>query len=317
MSGISLRDAGHIAKRGKTMTTLYKNKKMLLVFLLPAVAAVALLIFLPVIVNVYYSLFKWTAYSKTMDFVGLRYIKKLFTDDTIWLAVTNNAKYAIVSIIFQVGLGLIIAYLLNSFANSRYAAVTRVIIFIPAVVSLTAIGLLWVIGYSPSIGFVNPLLEKIGLSSLTNDWLGNAKTAMWSVIMVSQWQYIGEMVMLYTVGLQSVPLEIYESAKIDGASGLQTFFRITIPLIKSTILMNTTITIIGAFMVFDEVYVMTSGGPGNATEVLATLMYKTGFRKDNMGYASAIGVLLFVITFAFSFIQMRMYNVKETMKGER
>ncbi len=290
---------------------------MLLVFLLPAVAAVALLIFLPVIVNVYYSLFKWTAYSKTMDFVGLRYIKKLFTDDTIWLAVTNNAKYAIVSIIFQVGLGLIIAYLLNSFANSRYAAVTRVIIFIPAVVSLTAIGLLWVIGYSPSIGFVNPLLEKIGLSSLTNDWLGNAKTAMWAVIMVSQWQYIGEMVMLYTVGLQSVPLEIYESAKIDGASGLQTFFRITIPLIKSTILMNTTITIIGAFMVFDEVYVMTSGGPGNATEVLATLMYKTGFRKDNMGYASAIGVLLFVITFAFSFIQMRMYNVKETMKGEK
>lgn len=290
---------------------------MLLVFLLPAVAAVALLIFLPVIVNVYYSLFKWTAYSKTMDFVGLRYIKKLFTDDTIWLAVTNNVKYAVVSIIFQVGLGLIIAYLLNSFANSRYAAVTRVIIFIPAVVSLTAIGLLWVIGYSPSIGFVNPLLEKIGLSSLTNDWLGNAKTAMWAVIMVSQWQYIGEMVMLYTVGLQSVPLEIYESAKIDGASGLQTFFRITIPLIKSTILMNTTITIIGAFMVFDEVYVMTSGGPGNATEVLATLMYKTGFRKDNMGYASAIGVLLFVITFAFSFIQMRMYNVKETMKGER
>lgn len=299
------------------MTTLYKNKKMLLVFLLPAVAAVALLIFLPVIVNVYYSLFKWTAYSKTMDFVGLRYIKKLFSDDAIWLAVTNNVKYAVISIIFQVGLGLIIAYLLNSFANSRYAAVTRVIIFIPAVVSLTAIGLLWVIGYSPSIGFVNPLLEKIGLSSLTNDWLGNAKTAMWAVIMVSQWQYIGEMVMLYTVGLQSVPLEIYESAKIDGASGLQTFFRITIPLIKSTILMNTTITIIGAFMVFDEVYVMTSGGPGNATEVLATLMYKTGFRKDNMGYASAIGVLLFVITFAFSFIQMRMYNVKETMKGER
>ena len=139
---------------------------------------------------------------------------------------------------------------------------------------------------------------------------------MWSVIMVSQWQYIGEMVMLYTVGLQSVPREIYEAASIDGANGFQTFFQITIPMIKSTILMNTTITIIGAFMVFDEVYVMTSGGPGNATEVLATLMYKTGFRKDNMGYASAIGVLLFVITFIFSFIQMRMYNVKETIKGE-
>ena len=123
--------------------------------------------------------------------------------------------------------------------------------------------------------------------------------------------------MLYTVGLQSVPRDLYEAAAIDGANGFQTFFKITLPMIKSTILMNTTITIIGAFMVFDEVYVMTSGGPGNATEVLATLMYETGFRKDNMGYASAMGVLLFVITFVFSFIELRLYNVKDTMKGER
>ena len=137
---------------------------------------------------------------------------------------------------------------------------------------------------------------------------------MYAVIAVSQWQYTGEMIMLYTVGLQGVPTEIYESAKIDGANGIQTFFKITIPSIKSTILMNMTVTIIGAFMVFDEVYVMTSGGPGKSTEVLATIMYETGFRMDRMGYASAIGVLLFIITFAFSFIQLRMYNVKETMK---
>lgn len=298
------------------MTTLYKNKKMLCIFLLPAVLLVALLIFLPVILNVYYSMFKWTAYSKSMEFVGLKYFQKLFADEKVWHALLNNAKYAVISIVFQVGLALFIAHLLNNFANRRFASMTRVIIFIPAVVSLTAIGLLWVIAYNPSIGFVNPVLEKIGLGAIAHDWLGDSKTAMWSVIMVSQWQYIGEMVMLYTVGLQSVPREIYEAASIDGANGFQTFFQITIPMIKSTILMNTTITIIGAFMVFDEVYVMTSGGPGNATEVLATLMYKTGFRKDNMGYASAIGVLLFVITFIFSFIQMRMYNVKETMKGE-
>ena len=256
------------------------------------------------------------ALYKSMEFVGLKYFQKLFADEKVWHALLNNAKYAVISIVFQVGLALIIAHLLNNFANRRFASMTRVIIFIPAVVSLTAIGLLWVIAYNPSIGFVNPVLEKIGLGAIAHDWLGDSKTAMWSVIMVSQWQYIGEMVMLYTVGLQSVPREIYEAASIDGANGFQTFFQITIPMIKSTILMNTTITIIGAFMVFDEVYVMTSGGPGNATEVLATLMYKTGFRKDNMGYASAIGVLLFVITFIFSFIQMRMYNVKETMKGE-
>lgn len=294
---------------------IYKNKKMLLLFLLPAVILVVFLIFLPVILNVYYSLFKWTAYSKTMEFVGLKYYEKLFTDINVWNAFLNNVKYAVVSIIFQVGLGLIIAHLLNIAASRRFASATRVIIFIPAVISLTAIGLLWVIAYSPSIGFINPLLEKIGLGVFAHDWLGDSKTAMWAVIMVSRWQYTGELVMLYTVGLQSVPTEVYESAKIDGAGGIQTFFKITVPMIKSTILMNTTITIIGAFMVFDEVYVMTSGGPGKSTEVLATMMYKTGFRMDNMGYASSIGVLLFVITFIFSFIELKMYKVKETMKG--
>ena len=120
--------------------------------------------------------------------------------------------------------------------------------------------------------------------------------------------------MLYTVGVLNVPTEVLESAKIDGASHWQIFLKIIIPMIKSTILMNTTVTIIGAFMVFDEVYVMTGGGPGNATETLAVMMYETGFRKDNMGYASAIGVLLFLITFAFSFVQMRLYNVDDFNK---
>lgn len=297
------------------MTTLYQNKKYLLVFLLPAVALVAVLVFFPVILNIYYSMFKWTAYSSTMDFVGIKYYQKLFTDPKILLAIKNNVLYAVVSLIFQTGLGLVIAHLFITFANTKYAAITRVIIFVPAVISLTAIGMLWVIAYNPSLGFVNAFLETIGLGGLAHDWLGDAKTAMMSIIMVSQWQYIGEMVMLYTVGLQAVPLDIYESAKIDGASNFQTFIHVTIPMIRSTILMNTTITIIGAFMVFDEVYVMTSGGPGGATETLATLMYETGFRKDNMGYASAIGVLLFIITFIFSFIQLRMYNVSDSMKG--
>jgi raffinose/stachyose/melibiose transport system permease protein len=252
-----------------------------------------------------------------MKYVGVKYYAKLFTDPKIRLAIKNNAMYAVVSLIFQTGFGLIIAHLFVTFANTRYAAVTRVVIFIPAVISLTAIGLLWVIAYNPSLGFVNAILEKIGLGFLAHDWLGDARTAMMSIIMVSQWQYIGEMVMLYTVGLQAVPTDIYESAKIDGATNLQTFLHVTVPMIKSTILMNMTITIIGAFMVFDEVYVMTSGGPGGATETLATLMYTTGFRKDNMGYASAIGVLLFIITFAFSFVQLRLYNVNEMMGGEK
>lgn len=296
--------------------SIYKNKKVLVFLLLPSVILVGVMIFLPVFLNVYYSLFKWAAYSQHMKFVGLLYYQKLFNDSYLWQAFYNNVKYAVVSIIFQAFLGLLFAHLLNVAASKRIATATRIVTFIPAVVSITAIGLLWVIIYNPSIGFMDPLMRMLGLGGLIQDWLGNEKTAMMSVIMVSQWQYMGEMVMLYTVGLQNIPVELYESSKIDGANAMQSFFYITIPMIKETILMNVMITIIGAFMVFDEVYVMTSGGPGRATETLATTLYKTGFRMDNMGYACAIGVLMFVVTFFFAAIELKMFNVKKVMAGD-
>ncbi|MCH3918102.1 MAG: sugar ABC transporter permease [Spirochaetia bacterium] len=292
------------------MTTIYKDKKILLFFTIPAFAFVALFIFYPSIMNFYYSLFRWASYSKKMKFVGLSNIRKLFADAVVWKAFANNVLYAVYSLVFQVCGGLVLAHVINLYLSERFARFSRVILFIPAVVSITAIGLLWMIIYSPSVGFLNPLLRLVGLGMIATDWLGNKETAMRAVIMVSQWQYLGEMVMLFTVGLQNVPKEIYDSSRVDGANGIQTFFHITIPMIKENILMNVTITIIGAFMVFDEVYVMTSGGPGRATEVLATLLYKTGFRMDKMGYASAISVLLFVITFLLSIIQLRTFNVK-------
>lgn len=295
---------------------MYKDKKMLVLFLLPAVLMVGVMIFYPVLLNIYYSLFSWATYSKSMKFVGLDNYVKLFSDSKVWSAFLNNAEYALVSIIFQVIIGLVIAHILNTVANKRFASATRVVLFVPAVISITAIGLLWLIIYNPSIGFLNPVMEALGLGRFTRDWLGDKNTAMMAVIMVSQWQYMGEMIMLFTVGLQNVPTELYESARIDGAGGAQIFFRITLPLIKETILMNVMITIIGAFMVFDEVYVMTSGGPGRATEVLATLLYKTGFRMDKMGYACAIGVLMFVVTFLFAIAELKMYNVKKVMGGK-
>ena len=296
---------------------IYNNKKLLLVFLIPALFLVAIFIFYPAVMNVYYSLFKWSSYSKNLKFVGFANIIKMVRDPFVWGAMKNNVLYAIVSLIFQVFFGLVFAHLINIYIGSTRASIMRVVFFTPAIISITAIGLLWMIIYSPSIGFLNPFLEIIGLGQFTTDWLGNKNTAMMSVIMVSQWQYMGEMVMLFTVGLQNVPMEIYDSAKVDGANGFQVFFKITIPMIKENILMNMTITIIGAFMVFDEVYVMTSGGPGRATEVLATLLYKTGFRMDKMGYASSISVLLFIITLLLSLVQIRLFNVKDTMEIQK
>lgn len=296
---------------------IYKNKKMLILLLLPAVLLVGLLVFLPVVLNVYYSLFKWSAYSRVLKFVGIKNYSNLIQNSVVWTALLNNVKYAVLSVVFQAFVGLIFAHALNLMVVRKLASATRVIIFIPAVISITAIGLLWVVIYSPSIGFLDPLMKMIGLGGLVKDWLGSESTAMYAIIMMSQWQGMGEMVMLYTVGLQNVPVQLYESAKIDGANSVQTFFKITIPMIRETILMNTTVTIIGAFMVFDEVYVMTSGGPGHSTETLATLLYRTGFKEDRMGYACSIGVLLFVITFIAAIIELKMFNTKKTMGSEK
>lgn len=295
--------------------SMFRNKRTAFLLLLPALALLLMFVFVPVILNFYYSAFSWSSFSTNMKFVGFENFNRLFEDTNIWLSLTNNLKYATVSIVFQVGLAMVLAHLLNSYINKKITPVFRVILFLPAVISITAVGLLWMLIYNPTLGFFNGLLDIIGLGSFAKDWLGNSKTAMYAVIMVSQWQYLGEMIMLFTVGLQKIPMDICESADIDGANGFQKFFRITVPLLKETILMNTTVTIIGAFMVFDEVYVMTGGGPGKATEVLGTLLYRTGFRNDEMGYASAIGVLMFIITFVLSFVQLRMYNIKG-MEGE-
>ena len=153
------------------------------------------------------------------------------------------------------------------------------------------------------------LLEKIGLAFLTTDWLGNTKTAIFAVIAVSQWQYFGYTMVLFLVAMQNVPSDLYEAAIIDGASSLQRFLHVTIPNIREIILVNCMTTIIGAFQVFDEVYVMTGGGPGRSSEVLGTYLFRSGFRTDEMGYASAIATLVFVVTFIFSVVQMRISGV--------
>ncbi|MDV2887486.1 sugar ABC transporter permease, partial [Alkalihalophilus pseudofirmus] len=134
----------------------------------------------------------------------------------------------------------------------------------------------------------------------------DSDVAIYAVVAVSQWQYTGYMVMLFLIAMQKIPNEYYEAAMIDGASKIKTFFHVTVPQIKEMILVGSVITVIGAFNVFDEVYVMTSGGPGRSTEVLGTMLYRSAFRNDEMGYASTIGTIVFVITLTLSLIQMKL-----------
>ena len=176
--------------------------------------------------------------------------------------------------------------------------------------SISVVSLMWQLMLNPSIGFVNKFLKLIGLGKIAMDWLGNSKTAIWCVIASSQWQYVGYTTMLFVVAIQKIAPEFYEAAQLDGATPVQSFFHITLPNVREMISLNLITTLVGSFKAFDEVYIMTSGGPGRSSEVLGTLLYKSGFKEDAMGYASTFGVVIFVITFALSILQVRRLDIQ-------
>ncbi len=289
----------------------YKKKRVAWLYLLPALLFVTCFVFLPILLNFIYALFKWSSFSAVWQFAGLSNFRRLFSDKAVMNAFVNNMYYAIISLIFQVGGSVIIAALLEEHWMIKAQPLFRTIYFLPSMISLTVVGLLWQTIYSPTFGIINPLLEKVGAGGWATDWLGNTKTAIFSVIAVSQWQYFGYTMVLFLVAMQRVSHDLYESAIIDGANSIQRFIYITIPNIKEIILVNCMTTIIGAFQVFDEVYIMTGGGPGKASEVLGTYLFRTGFRNDEMGYASAIATLVFMVTFLFSVAQLTITKVGE------
>ena len=225
------------------------------------------------------------------------------------IAIKNNIVFAVMSVVCQIGLSLVIAAVLESKFLRRWQSVFRTIYFIPSLLMVTVTGITFKMLYSPSIGLINPLLEKIGIDTSGIDILGNAGSAIFGVAAASQWQYIGYTVVLFIVAMQSISEDIYEAAEIDGANAIQRFFRITVPMMKDTIMINMIIVVTGAVRVFDEVYVMTNGGPGRATQTLATYLYQVGFKNDQMGYASAIAFFVFVVTFILGLFQMKGYDL--------
>lgn len=288
------------------MKKTFQNRQTAILYILPALLLILSFVFLPIILNLYNSLFRWNSFDAGRTFVGFEYYGRLFKDPVFYTALKNNSLYAIISLIFQVGGGLILAAILEDKLIRRFQPFFRTIFFIPSVISIAVVGLLWQLLYNPEVGLVNGLLNAIGQSEWAHSWLGDSKTAIYAVVAVSQWQYTGYMTMLFLIAMQKIPAEYYEAAMIDGASKVKTFFHVTLPQIKEMTLVGTVITVIGAFKVFDEVYVMTFGGPGRSTEVLGTMLYRAAFRNDEMGYASTIGTTIFVITLTLSLIQMKL-----------
>lgn len=260
----------------------------------------------PVIQNLHNSFYKWSAFSIDWEYVGLDNFHRVFGDEIFYRSLVNNVWYALISVACQVCFALVLAALIESQILPRLASnFFRTVLFLPSVLAITIIGVMWQLIYNPSIGLINQFLSQIGLDSLRHTWLGEEGTAIFSIIAVSQWQWTGYIMILFIVAIQAVPKDLYESARIDGANGIQQFWYITLPGVRQTFLVMVIITVIGAIKVFDIVWVMTAGGPNHASETIGNYLYRVGFRNDEMGYASALAIVMFVITFILSIVQLR------------
>ncbi|OCT12862.1 hypothetical protein A8709_21255 [Paenibacillus pectinilyticus] len=278
-------------------------------FILPALLIFSIFIVIPMMSSVYYSLTNWNGLDPAISFIGLDNYRKLLHDSEVWIALKNTIVFAVLVTIFQNVLSLLLALLVDG--SRWYYRYLRVVYLIPALLSALAIGYIWSYLYNPVFGIINTVLEDIGLGQLAQDWLGDPKWSMYSIVFTNIWQWAGITMIIYMAGLQAIPADLYEAANIDGSNKWQTFTRITFPLIAPAFTINMMISIIGSFKVFDIIYVMTKGGPGTTTESLAILLYKKAFNFNEMGYGTSIAIVMFLIILVISIFQLSFLRKRE------
>lgn len=274
-------------------------------YMIPGLIMVLVFVYIPVITNIVYSFFSLSSYSSSAKFVGISNYIRFFTKDTLPIMLKNNGLYCIISLVVQVGFGTLLALLLESKATGRFRNVYRNIYYIPALISLTAVGILFTFIYQPDLGMLNSFLRAIGHGDMARSWLGDSKIAIYCIIAMSQWQFTGYITLLMVVAIQNVPNDYIEAASIDGAGPVKRALHIILPLAKEQLLVCSIITVIGAFKLFTEVYSTTGGGPGKSTQVLGVFLYQNAFLHDDLGMAAVTGVFIFMVTMVLSLIQMK------------
>jgi raffinose/stachyose/melibiose transport system permease protein len=297
-------DAKGLPKGRQTRSTARRWRN--LVWVLPAVLLLCIFCYLPLVQNLGFSLLKWDIYSGRQTFVGADNYLKMVNDPIFWKSLLNNTLYAGISILFQVFGALVLAALVEGLPSPRLRGALRAIYFVPSAISLTVAGLLFYFIYEPRMGILNAALETLGLGNFTQAWLGQENTAIFGIIAMSQWQGFGYCTLLFAVALQRIPSELFEAASIDGVGPVRRFFSISLPLVREMSSLMMIVTVSGAFQVFNEVMVMTTGGPNNSSQVLGTWLYRSGFVRNDFGYAAAIATAVFVITLVLAVLQLRL-----------
>lgn len=266
----------------------------------PAMIVFSVFFLFPLGSAAYFSMTSWNGSTPTAPFVGLSNFTEMLSDSAVWHALGNNFIWVTVGTIAPLVLGLMIATLL--WTGVKGTLVYRVIFFLPFLLPPIAIGLVWGWIYDPINGWVNKVLNAIGLDSLSRGWLGEPSTALWAVLIAAVWSYTGFVVVIMLAGLQNVDEEMVDAGRIDGANALQRFWHIILPQVTSILITVATITLVGGFSVFEFIFIMTGGGPGDATEVLGTYAYKNAFTFSRVGYGSALALLITILSLPFVFI---------------
>ncbi len=268
-----------------------------------------LVVIVPLISSFYYSFTNWNGFNTHYDWVGFANYLKITTDPIFVNAIKNTMIWMIAAIVVPSGSGLVIALILQR--RIWGANFFKSLFYLPICLSLAVIGQVWIWIYTPDLGLLNLVLNSLHLSSLTNAWLADPKTALLAVIIAWCWQAVGLAMVIFLAGLTSIPVDLTEAAQIDGADYWQTLRYIIIPLLSPATVVVVALAIINSLKSFDVVYIMTKGGPFHTSDTLAMMMYNESFQSYYIGYGSAIAVVLFLIALVVIVVYFRQVRALE------
>ena len=296
------------------VTRRVQDNLTILLFLLPALVLFLFFVIYPILQSVYYSLFNWNGLGPAVDFVALDNYRRILTDRVFMIALKNGILIALLSLSLQLPFALGLALLIGRDLPGR--AIFRMIFFMPYVFSEVIVAIMWLglFNPDPERGLINALLVLIP-GTEAQPWLANTQTVLLCIFIVLTWKYFGFYLLLFMTGLQNIPADIEEAALIDGANTRQMTFRITIPLLGPTIRTAAYLSVLGSLQQFILVWIMSHGGPVNASEVMSTYMYRYGFVRFYLGYGSAVAIVMFLICLSFSLLYQRLAPQQDYLGG--
>lgn len=286
-----------------------KIDKAAVMFIGPAFILFTLFVIVPTISSVYYSFTSWDGISSDIKFIGLANYKEIFTSARFGNALKNTAILTVFISVFENIIALSFALMVDHVRWGKNFF--RSAFYIPVLISGIVSGFIWKIMYNYNFGTFNSLLRNVGLEEYQQDWLGNTALTLLMIGLVLIWKGAGYYMIIYLASLQSVPVELIEAAEIDGASAWQRFRSITVPLISGAFTINFTLSLIKGLKVFDEINVMTDGGPGFTSETLVYLLYKVGFNEGRQGFGTAVGIMLLFIIVILNTLQQKFLRSRE------